>query len=142
MGSRDLNKSRELYVNLGHFCEQSGVEPYIPHLNTDPNLYPNVSEIDVFEKDFDQLISSQIMVCYIGEPSLGVGAEIVFAVKHKLRIITVIEKNNKASRFVLGLLMKYNNHTTIQYSDVNELRNKLTSSLGKKTRAMTAYNNV
>ena len=125
MGSKDLIKSRKLYLSLGAFCSQNGINPYIPHLNTDPDEYPDIPADIVFKRDFDNLISSQIMVCYIGEPSLGVGAEIVFAIEYNLKIISVIEKENKASRFIIGLLMNYDNHTSIVYSNTQELGEKI-----------------
>lgn len=125
MGSNDIKKSRKLYQNIGTFCSKNAIQPYIPHLNTDPIFNENISDEEVFERDYHNLVSSQIMVCYLGEASLGVGAEIVFAVKNKLQIITLIEKNRKASRFVLGYLKKYDNHTSICYSEIFELENKL-----------------
>lgn len=142
MGSKDLTISRKLYENLGSYCSKNDISPYIPHLNTDPKFYPNIADEEVFQRDFDNLVSSQIMVCYIGEASLGVGAEIVFAVKNKLRIITVIEQDKKASRFVLGLLKKYNNHTSINYSNLTELETKLTKTFKHLKTEMTAYNTV
>jgi len=138
MGSKNLIKSRDFYLKLGSFCSQNGIAPYIPHLNTDPNIYPDISPEIVFQRDFDNLISAQIMVCYIGQPSLGVGAEIVFAVEHNIKIITVIEKGNKASRFVLGLLMKYHNHESIIYSDIPELQKKLSKAFENNNIEMTA----
>ncbi|MGV3695597.1 hypothetical protein, partial [Flavobacterium sp.] len=104
---------------------------YIPHLNTDPILCPNLEDEEVFQRDFDNLVSSQIMLTYIGEASLGVGAEIVFAVKNNIRIITLVEKDKKVSRFVLGLLKKYHNHISICYFDMLDLEEKINLVFGQ-----------
>lgn len=140
MGSKDIVKSRLLYEKIGEFCSSIGIKPYIPHLNTDPEFNFDYSDKDVFEKDFNHLTTSHIMICYLGEPSLGVGAEIVFAIENNLQIVTILESNNKASRFVLGLLDRYNKHNIIRYSDTTDLKNKLEILLVSFSEIKTAYN--
>src|SRR5438067_1589225 len=89
MGAKDLNRVKQLYSDIALICDENGLHPYLPHNNTDPINNSNVSDTEVFRKDFEELIKSFLVISYIGEPSLGVGAELSICISHNIPVITV-----------------------------------------------------
>lgn len=98
----DLDKQREFYEKLGEVCRNAGYEPYIPHLNTDPIRAPQVADTEVYQRDFDHVVASTLLVAYIGEPSLGVGTELEIAKVHNISIILLSEQSVRVSRMATG----------------------------------------
>jgi len=106
-GSKDIVKARALYEHLAQTCRQANCTPYVPHQNTDPIWSMELDCTAVYDKDIERLSAADVIVAYLGEPSLGVGAEIAFAVQMKKHIIAIWEEDAKVSRFVAGLLHRY-----------------------------------
>lgn len=100
----DRRATRLYYERLARVCRQEGLTPYLPHTENDPELHANESPATVFERDMGQLLSSQVVVAYIGSPSLGVGAELAFASENKIPIIAIRRPGENVSRFALGML--------------------------------------
>lgn len=121
MGARDLSKSRQLYEAFALASERAKWEPYLPHQNTDPQVQADLPDIVVLTKDMEQLLQSDAIIAYLGEPSLGVGAEIVFAMQNNKRILAVYESSKSPSRFVIGLLKSYPRATILTYDTVEEV---------------------
>lgn len=125
MGAKDLNKARELYELFASACEQANWKPYIPHRNTDPRLASDISAAAVALRDTEELRRCDAIIIYLGEPSLGVGAELVLAMQQKKPILAVYEKSKLVSRFAIGLLEHYPKAYIFQYTSVEEATQKI-----------------
>jgi 2'-deoxynucleoside 5'-phosphate N-hydrolase len=107
MGASDLPRVRELYEEFATVCEREGCTAYLPHRNTDPETTAFLSTDSVAEQDIAKLSKADVILAYLGEPSLGVGAEIAIAVQQGKHILALYESSKNVSRFVQGLLSKY-----------------------------------
>ncbi len=63
-----------------------------------------LSNLDVAERDLDNVTASDVIVAYVGEPSLGVGAEVAIALRAGKTVLVVAEADRRVSRFLLGLV--------------------------------------
>ena len=102
--AHDVDRARALYERLAEACRGAGWEAYVPHLRADPIRDAGLSNLEVAERDLDEISLADVIVAYLGEPSLGVGAEIALALKAGKRVIAVAEEGRRVSRFLIGLL--------------------------------------
>lgn len=104
INSADLDRARALYETFADACRQAGWEAYVPHQHADPVRDPQLTNTDVAERDLDQVSAADALVAYLGEPSLGVGAEVAIALRAGKRVLGLAEADRKVSRFLLGLI--------------------------------------
>jgi 2'-deoxynucleoside 5'-phosphate N-hydrolase len=129
MGARDLERVKILYNFVADVCLRNGYIPYLPHLNTDPIHNREVSDIEVFSKDYTEMISSSVVLSYIGEPSLGVGAELSICVNHNIPVVSFSQRQSRVSRFLKGMLALSGNAKQIEFDDFAGLENELSAIL-------------
>lgn len=129
MGSSNLITSKDLYNFIATISTNVGIEPYVPHTNTDPRKDSDVSPNDVFNIDLSNMLNSDLIISYIGCPSLGVGAELAISIQNNLPIIGLYMDTDKVSRFALGMLQNYRKATLISYSNRKDLEFKLVNEL-------------
>ena len=114
------------YEDIGGICKELGLDPYIPHKHTDPQLNPDLSPEEVFKRDKEEVRKSDLVIAYVGKPSLGVGMELAYSEVMGIGVILLAEENAKVSRFALGLP---NLRAVIRFRDKREaleaLREKL-----------------
>lgn len=103
-GSTDLATARKLYEDIARVVREVGMEPYVPHLHTDPERAQHVTPAEVFHQDVDALLSAGLVIAHVGAPSTGVGAELALAAQAGLQIIAVARAGEKVSRFAEGLI--------------------------------------
>lgn len=103
-GASDLARVRRLYEGFAEACADAGWRPYLPHEHTDPETAPSVSSRVVVKRDITQLEKADAVVVYLGEPSLGAGAETAIALSTGKRVLAVWEKGASVSRFIEGLV--------------------------------------
>lgn len=115
MGARDLAVVRALYDQLADACTGAGWSAYVPHRRTDPDRDSNASAGSVYEVDLVELRKADVVVAYLGEPSLGVGAEMVLAMQAGKLILGLHEDSRKISRFVGGMLEQYDRAEVYRY---------------------------
>lgn len=120
MGSTNPSAARDLYTRFAVACERAGWSAYLPHQNTDPVHAPEISSDDVMRRDLAELSSAEAVLAYLGEPSLGVGAEVAIAMQLNKPIIAVYSHDRPVSRFIRGLLNHYDKTTTCSYDTVDE----------------------
>jgi hypothetical protein len=89
---------------LGAACVSAGCEAYVPHQHADPVRDPKMPNLEVARKDLAGIADADILVADIGEPSLGVGAEIVIALTSRKRVLALAAEGRRVSRFILGFL--------------------------------------
>ena len=70
--------------------------------HADPVRDAHLSNIDVAERDVDNVTAADVLVAYVGEPSLGVGAEVAIALRAGKTVLVVAEADRRVSRFLLG----------------------------------------
>ena len=104
MNVADLPAARALYERLGAACVAAGYEAYVPHQHADPGRDPDMPNLEVAQRDLAQIAGADLLVAEIGEPSLGVGAEIVLALEGRKRVLALAAEGRRVSRFILGLI--------------------------------------
>jgi hypothetical protein len=129
MGASDLAYVRGLYEALAQVCEAAGVRAYLPHQNTDPDLQWDLADDEVTTKDLTELSKADVIVAYFGEPSLGVGAELVITMQQHKTILAVYECQKKISRFVRGLLRSYENASLHEFASPSAACGWITDTL-------------
>lgn len=116
-GSANLAAAREVYEFAGHVVQDAGGVAYVPHTKTDPQQNNSLNGQSVFRADFDEIRSSDGLVVFLNEPSLGVGAEIVIALSMGKSILPLAYSKTSYSRFVEGLLEEYGMSVARYYSN-------------------------
>lgn len=124
-----LAQARGFYEYLGQAVAEVGYEPYLPHLWTDPDLHASVQPGHVFQRDVTHLLASSVLIGDIGKPSSGVGAEIALAFREGIPIIGIFHRNERPSRFIIGMLKSTGCARMIDYSDPMDCRRKLQAEL-------------
>jgi len=100
--TRFPDKTKKFYERIAEVATQKGFEAYLPHKHTDPIEHAHISAREVYEKDYEMISDSDIMICFVGEPSLGVGTELEIAKNNNVKIILIYPKEQKISREALG----------------------------------------
>ena len=102
-----LDDARKLYERLAAACASAGCAAYVPHQHADPVRDPHLSNAEVARRDLAEVRAADVLVAYVGEPSLGVGAEVAIALEEGKQVWLVAESDRKVSRFLLGLAELY-----------------------------------
>ena len=131
MNARKIDESRALYERFAAACRHAGWEAYVPHQHADPVRDPEMPNTEVASRDLDQIASAQALVAYVGEPSLGVGAEIAIALAAGKRVLLLAEHDRRVSRFLLGLAeLKPAAASVCRYRTVEEAAAWISRTLG------------
>ncbi len=99
---------------------------YVPHKHTDPVKDPDVTPEEVYRVDKERVCESNLVIAYVGIPSLGVGAELEMANSQNIPILLLCRKGEKVSRLPRGMesvkgLFEY----TSEEEALNWIENKL-----------------
>lgn len=116
-------RQRMIYERIGQIAATACNHVYIPHLSgTDPGKNPDINPQAVWKKDHHELASADLIIAYVGEPSLGVGAELEIARITASDIIIWWFKGEQVSRMALGNpAVKHK----LEAEDADDLYNKL-----------------
>jgi 2'-deoxynucleoside 5'-phosphate N-hydrolase len=93
---------RKIYAKIGEIAKLFCNNVYLPHQITDPKNNPDIPPYEVWKKDHYEVASSDLLIAYVGEPSLGVGAELEIARVTHTDIILWWFAGQKVSRMALG----------------------------------------
>ena len=104
LNAADLAESRARYERFAEACRSGGWDAYVPHQHADPERDAHLSNIDVARRDLDAVAAADVLIAYVGEPSLGVGAEVAIALAANKPVLLLAEEGRKVSRFLLGLV--------------------------------------
>jgi hypothetical protein len=96
-------KILDFYERIGELCSRLGLIPYLPHHKTDPWNHPELSPKEVLFIDKSEVMTSALMIAYVGMPSHGVGMELAYADISKVPIVLLYEKGAKVSRIIRGI---------------------------------------
>ncbi|QIR39214.1 XRE family transcriptional regulator [Tolypothrix sp. PCC 7910] len=116
-GIDKLTEIRAFYESIGSICEEVEFQAYVPHLNTDPILHAQITPQEVFEIDKNHVIQADLVIAYIGYPSLGVGMELAYAEMKAIPIILLYEIGKEISRFPRGIPTVF---SEIKFSDYED----------------------
>ncbi|NJL84106.1 MAG: XRE family transcriptional regulator [Chloroflexaceae bacterium] len=108
---------KAFYESIGNLARSLELNPYIPHINSDPIANPNLTPQEVFELDKHQVELADLVIAYVGVPSLGVGMELAYAETQNTPIILLYEKGKQISRFPRGIPTKI---AEIQFEDYED----------------------
>jgi len=129
-----LEDARRLYERLAEACASAGCAAYVPHQHADPVRDPHLSNTEVARRDLAEVRAADVLVAYVGEPSLGVGAEVAIALADGKRVLLVAESDKKVSRFLLGLAETYPTQSKVcRYTTIDEAAAWITAQLGATT---------
>jgi nucleoside 2-deoxyribosyltransferase len=104
LNASNLDESRRLYESFAAACERAGCAAYVPHQHADPVHDVHLSNAEVVARDLEAIAAADVLVAFVGEPSLGVGAEIAIALAAGKRVLALAPAEYRVSRFALGLL--------------------------------------
>jgi len=82
---------------------------------------------EIFNRDYEQLKSSDILIADVSERSHGVGIEIGLSYQLGLKRILLMEKGNSITKLAQGMPDTIN----LEYEDGNDLKSKLNQELQK-----------
>lgn len=116
-GVENLTETKAFYESIAMLCERLDFLAYVPHLTTDPVSHPDVTPRSVFETDKSQVSQANLVIAYIGFPSLGVGMELAYAETNATPIILLYEQGKHISRFPRGIPTVI---AEIQFNDCGE----------------------
>ena len=134
LNAQHLDQARALYERFAEACRAAGWEAYVPHQHADPVRDPHMTNIDVATRDLDHVTSADALVAYVGEPSLGVGAEVAIALAAGKRVLIVAEADRRVSRFLLGLAELHPAQAEVfRYQSVEEAASWIRARLGPTT---------
>jgi len=118
---------KKIYEKLAGVCSIVCSNVYVPHLaGTDPANDPDVSPQTVWKKDHREVASSDLIIAYVGQPALGVGAELEIARITTSDIILWWFRGEKVSRMARGNPAAIKQ---IEAEDEKDLYNKLNDFL-------------
>ena len=125
-----LDDARKLYERLAEACASAGCAAYVPHQHADPVRDPDLPNAEVARRDLAEVRAADVLVAYVGEPSLGVGAEVAIALAEGKRVLLVAEADRKVSRFLLGLAELYPSQSQVlRYAAVDDAAAWITAQL-------------
>jgi 2'-deoxynucleoside 5'-phosphate N-hydrolase len=91
------------YVAIGELLASCGLEPYVPHLHTDPVKHKDVTPGQVDDIDRTAVTMSVIVVAVLDYPSLGVGGEVEMAYHANKPVVALCQKDRLESRRISRL---------------------------------------
>lgn len=102
-GVPNIVELKSFYERLAEACSDLGHEAYVPHLNSDPQKHAGLSPQQVYEMDSHQVKIADLVIAYVGVPSLGVGAELEIDNYEGVPLILLYEDDGRpVSRMARG----------------------------------------
>ncbi len=101
-GGEEIEVLKKFYERIAEVSREAGIEAYIPHLVSDPIGNPLMTPEEVYDLDRKQVLDSNLLIAYVGMPSLGVGQEIEIARGNNIPVVLLMEKDRRISRMVRG----------------------------------------
>jgi nucleoside 2-deoxyribosyltransferase len=121
-GIPNAESVKNFYEAIGLLCQDLNFKVYVPHLNTDPIRNPDLTPSYVFKTDKTKVIHADLVIAYLGYPSVGVGMELAYAEERAIPIILLYEKDRQISRFPRGIPTVI---AEIQFNDYKDALNQL-----------------
>lgn len=110
-------KRLDLLPVIESIVKEKGIDSFVFKIGGEPS--------EIFERDYSEIASRDIIIAEVSEPSFGVGIEIGMSYCLHLERILLHEKGTKLTKLAQGM-PKTN---IIEYENVDDLKNKLSSAL-------------
>lgn len=95
---------RKFYESLGDVCREFGLNPYLPHRHSDPELQAHMTPQRVDQVDRLGVTSSYLVIAYVGVPSIGVGIEVEMANHANKPVVIMAEQTKLVGRRITRLV--------------------------------------
>ena len=113
------NNRLDLLPEIERIVKLKGLESFIFKIGGNPK--------EIFDRDFKQLKSSDLIIAEVSELSHGVGIEIGLSFGLGLKRILLLQRKKEITKLAQGMP----NTTIILYENLEDLKEKLTSVLDK-----------
>jgi 2'-deoxynucleoside 5'-phosphate N-hydrolase len=121
-------KFLDFYDQLALVCRRHGWQTFVPHHFIDPEEFPASSPAEVYDREMRDLKEADVVIAYVGQPSLGVGMEVEAARAQNAIIILMSEKGTNVSRLIRGCPAVIHE---IEFADFPDALKKLNEALAK-----------
>ncbi len=118
----------DFYDQLAVVCRKHGWQPFVPHHFIDPEEFPASLPAEVYDREIRDLKEADVVIAYVGQPSLGVGMELEVAQEQNAIVILMYEKGAKVSRLIRGCPAVVHE---IEFDDFPSALKKLNEALAK-----------
>ncbi|NCC70859.1 hypothetical protein EOM09_04710 [bacterium] len=102
-----------LLPEIKKIVEKKGINTFVFEIGTNPK--------EIFNKDYAQLKSCDLIIAEVSETSHGVGIEIGMSYCLNLRRILLLEKGKSLTKLAIGMP----DTTIIEYENLEDLKEKL-----------------
>ncbi len=102
MSEKGMNKMERIAKIVKHEGDNTGYAVYLPKQYTDPDEVPELTSREVYWIDRERVASSDLLIVYGDEPSIGVGQEVEIATNAGVPIVLLYSKGARISRMLLG----------------------------------------
>lgn len=126
MGRGNRAELKNFYESMAEICRAREMEAYLPHQHTDPVDHPWYTDKEVYQINSKAVENSQMVIAYVGIPSLGVGAEIEKANSLRIPVVLLHERGTHMSRHIRGMP---NILEEVEFSDIQDCLEKLGETL-------------
>jgi len=113
------NNKLDLLPEIEKIVKSKGLESFIFEIGGSPK--------EIFDRDFMQLKSSDLIIAEVSELSHGVGIEIGLSFNLGLKRILLLQKEKEITKLAQGMP----NTTIILYENLEDLKEKLIFALDK-----------
>jgi 2'-deoxynucleoside 5'-phosphate N-hydrolase len=90
------------YEKIAAVYASENIDAYVPHILTDPLKNPLMTPQEVYDLDRQHVCESDLVLAYVGLPSIGVGQELEIARENNIPIVLLMEKDAQVSRMARG----------------------------------------
>jgi nucleoside 2-deoxyribosyltransferase len=102
---------------IKNISEENGLETFVFIVGGSPK--------EIFERDYSQIKSCDLIIADVSEPSHGVGIEIGFSYCLGLKRILLFEKGKKVTKLAQGMP----NTILVEYSNIDDMKSKLKQAI-------------
>jgi nucleoside 2-deoxyribosyltransferase len=101
-GLPDLEATKAFYESIASVCTELGIKAYVPHRVSDPAKNADLTPAQVYRIDREQVRAADLVIAYVGFPSLGVGMELEIACQQGVPVVLLWEEGSRISRMARG----------------------------------------
>ncbi|MDO8622711.1 MAG: nucleoside 2-deoxyribosyltransferase [archaeon] len=130
MFKRQIKMKAYITCPVSHTKERLDLLPKIKEIITEEEVDSFIFEIggnpeEIFERDYNQLKSCDLIIAEVSERSHGVGIEIGLSFGLGLKRILLIERGNSLTKLAQGMP----DTIIIEYNNLEDLKKKLKSAI-------------
>lgn len=121
-------ETRQVYKKIQLALDLANLNCHAPHTWADPIIkgVVDVTAEQVYKNDYNHVVTAQLVIAVLNEPSLGVGIELQIAQQYGIPIIGVVHEDVTVSRMALGIPQMLR---IIKYKDLPDMLKQLNNVL-------------